>query len=74
MSKSYFFFGAVPTHPEDDVRISKGPDYQVAGGSKDAHKKAVEIVREIRDEFKRDPPQTPGEARMILIEAAKRVR
>jgi uncharacterized protein YpuA (DUF1002 family) len=74
MSKSYFFFGQVRTHPEDDVRISRGKDYQVQGGSKAAHEKAVEVVQEISKEFKKDPPQTPGETRMILQEVVKRVR
>lgn len=74
MGKSYFFFGAVPTHPEDDVRVSRGADYQVAGGSKASHEKAVVIVQEVSVEFKKDHPQTEGEARMILLEVAKRVR
>jgi hypothetical protein len=70
----YFFFGAIPTHPEDEPRVSQGQDYAVAGGSKDTHEKVVEIVREVRREFRKDPPQTPGEARMILLEAARRFR
>ena len=74
MSKSYFIFGIVKTHPEDDIRMSQGPGYQVAGGSKASHEKATEIVREVSEEFRKDPPQTPGETRMILEEVVKRVR
>jgi hypothetical protein len=73
MSKSYFFFGFVPTHPEDKKRVSATRDYKVQGGSKERHEKTVEIVQEISKEFKKDPPQTPGEERMILLDVVKRI-
>ena len=73
MSKSYFFFGSVQTHPEDKVRISSGSDFSVCGGSKVEHEKVVEIVQEISKEFRKDPPQTPGESRMILQDVLKKI-
>lgn len=73
MGKTYFFLGSVRTHPEDKIRVSMGDDYRVAGGSRDEHEKAVEIVQEVSKEFKKDPPQTPGEERMILLDVIKKV-
>jgi hypothetical protein len=46
----------------------------VAGGSKAIHEKQVEIVQEISKEFRKDPPQTEGEARMILLDVVKKVK
>jgi hypothetical protein len=74
MAKTYFFLGSVRTHPEDEMRISNGKDYAVAGGSKAEHEKAVEIVQEVSKEFRKDPPQTPGEERMIMLDVMKRVK
>lgn len=73
MGKSYFFFGTVRTHPEDETRISTGADYSVCGGSKTEHEKVVEIVQEVRKEFRKDPPQTSGEERMILLDVLKKI-
>jgi len=73
MAKSYFFLGAVRTHPEDKVRVSKGKDYHIQGGSKAEHQKAVEIVQEVSREFHKDPPQTPGEERMIVLDVLKKI-
>jgi hypothetical protein len=72
MAKSYFFLGFVRTHPEDEKRTTSGRDYRVHGGSKEEHERTVELVNGISKEFRRDPPQTPGEARMILMEATKK--
>ena len=73
MGKSYFFLGLAPTHPEDEVRVSDGPDYRVAGGSKERHEKAIALVHEISRECRKDPPQTDGELRMIITDAAKKI-
>lgn len=72
MGTSYFFFGSVRTHPEDKKRVSVGDDYRVQGGSKAEHEKTVEVVEKLSREFRKDPPQTPGEARMILTEVLKK--
>jgi hypothetical protein len=74
MGKSYFIFGFAPTHPEDQSRVSAGDDYHVSGGSKAIHEKQVEIAQEISREFRKDPPQTDGEARMILLDVVKKVK
>jgi len=71
--KKYFFFGRV-TAPAAEKRVTVGADWHVQGGEKEDHQKAVEIVHEISREFKKDPPQTPGEARMIMLEVTKKVR
>jgi hypothetical protein len=73
MGKSYFFLGLAPTHPEDELRASGGPDYRVLGGSKERHERTVALVQEVSRECRKDPPQTEGEIRMILAEAAKRI-
>lgn len=74
MSKSYFFFGLVQTHPEDEVRASTGEDFQVQGGSKEIHDKTVEMVQEISKEFRKDPPQTEGEERIIVLDIVRKFR
>lgn len=71
--KNYFFFGRINA-PSAEKRITAGDDWHVQGGDKEQHQKAVEVVHEISQEFKKDPPQTPGEARMIMLEAVKKVR
>lgn len=73
MTKSFFFLGLIPTHPEDERRITSGADHHVEGGSKERHEKAVETCRELSNEFRKDPPQTPGEARMIMMDVVKRI-
>lgn len=72
MGKTYFFLGLVRSHPEDVGRASKGGDYHVQGGSKENHEKAVEMCQALSKEFRKDPPQTPGEERMILQEVTKK--
>jgi len=72
MGKTYFFLGLVRSHPEDVGRASKGGDFHVQGGSKEKHEKAVEICQELSKEFRKDPPQTPGEERMIMLDVMKK--
>lgn len=74
MGKSYFFLAAVPTHPEDKKRVTRKEGFQVHGGSRDQHEKTVQIVQDISVEFKKDPPQTVGEQRMIIQDVLKRNR
>lgn len=74
MAKSYFFLAAVPTHPEDAKRVTRKEGYQVLGGSKAQHEKTVAIVHDISSEFKKDPPQTIGEQRMIINDVLKKHR
>ena len=45
----------------------------MGGGTQDHHDQAVEFVTHVDREFQKDPPQTPGEARMIVRDAAKKV-
>lgn len=74
MGKSYFFFGLVKTHPEDEKRVSRTDGSMVVGGSKQRHQKVVDLVGTLEDEFKKDPPQTPGEERMIMLDVMKKFR
>ena len=74
MSKSYFFFGLVKTHPEDVQRVSRTEGSMVIGGSEKRHQKVVDLVGTLQDEFKKDPPQTPGEERMIMLDVMKKFR
>ncbi len=74
MGKSYFFFGVVKTHPEDDQRVSRSENSVVMGGSKERHQKVVDMVGKLQDEFRKDPPQTPGEERMIMLDVMKKFR
>ena len=74
MGKSYFFLGLVRSHPEDVGRTSRGGGYHVQGGSKEKHEKTVEMCQELTKEFRKDPPQTPGEERMIMLDVMKKFR
>lgn len=69
--RGHFIAGLVPDH-DGHVRITRGERYVVAGGDKDRHEQTAEFVAEVDREFRKDPPQTPGEARMIVREAAKK--
>lgn len=72
MGKTYFFLGLIRSHPEDTERASRGGDYHVQGGSKEKHEKTVELCNDLSKEFRKDPPQTPGEERMIMLDVMKR--
>lgn len=74
MSKSYFFFGFGPTHPENKPRVSQAEDALVVGGSKEDHEKMVDMTQAMSEEFRKDPPQTVGEQRMIMLEVARKFR
>ena len=54
------------------VRITKTDRTVVAGGAKESHEQAVEFVHEVDKEMVKDPPQTDGELRMIVRDAAKK--
>ncbi len=59
---------------EDDghVRITKSERFVVGGGTKESHERAADFVHEIDKEMVKNPPETPGELRMIVADAAKK--
>lgn len=57
---------------DGEVRVTKGENFVVGGGAKERHEQAVDFVTEVDKEFRKDPPQTPGELRMIVRDAAKK--
>lgn len=68
----HFIAGVVSGH-DGHLRVTKGENFIVGGGKKERHEQAVDLVQEVDKEFRRDPPQTPGEARMVVRDAAKKV-
>lgn len=75
MGKSFYFFGQV--HGPDDgqrrITIDNDRGIRIEGGGKEEHEQVVELTREVAHEFKKDPPQTPGEFNLIVLDAAKKV-
>ncbi len=71
--KSRHFIAGVVNDHDGHLRVTKGENFVVGGGKKEQHEQAVDLVQEVDKEFRRDPPQTPGEARMVVSEAAKKV-
>lgn len=72
-SRGRHFIAGVVGGGDGHVRITKSESFLVGGGTQDHHDQAVEFVTHVDREFKKDPPQTPGEARMIVRDAAKKV-
>lgn len=70
--KDHFVLGMVPPE-EGHVRVTRSERTVVAGGTKETHERAVEFVHEVDRELKRNPPETPGELRMIVRDAAKKI-
>ena len=54
------------------VRITKSDRTYVQGGTKESHERAADFVNEIDKECVKDPPQTDGERRMVVREAARK--
>lgn len=74
MARSYFVvgFGGCPGNGEK--RVTQGEDFAVAGGCKETHELMVQITEGVAKEVKKDPPQTQGEANMIVRDVIKKVR
>ena len=75
MGKSFFFFGNVhgPDEGQRRITIDRERGIRVDGGGKEDHEQVVELTREVSKEFEKDPPQTPGEFNLIVLDAAKKV-
>ena len=67
----HFILGLV-AKGDDHVRVTRGERFVVQGGTKESHEQTSEFVAEIDREFVKDPPQTDGERRMIVKEAARK--
>ena len=67
----HFILGVVPKG-DDHHRVTRAERYVVQGGTKETHEQAAEFVAEVDREYVKDPPQTPGEHRMIVKEAARK--
>ena len=67
----HFILGLVPSN-DGHTRVTRAERYVVAGGTKESHDQAAEFVGEIDREYAKDPPQTDGERRMIVREAARK--
>jgi uncharacterized protein YpuA (DUF1002 family) len=55
------------------VRVTKSERTYVQGGTRETHEHAADLVNEIDKECVKDPPQTDGERRMIVREAARKM-
>ncbi|HZN62124.1 MAG TPA: hypothetical protein VFC90_06935 [Planctomycetota bacterium] len=72
MRRSKHFILGVVTQGDDHVRVTRGERFVVQGGTKQSHEQTSEFVAEIDREFVKDPPQTDGERRLIIREAARK--
>ena len=72
MRRSKHFILGVVAKGDDHVRVTRGERYTVAGGTKESHEQVADFVAEIDKEYVKDPPQTDGERRMIVHEAARK--
>ena len=72
MRRSKHFILGVVSKGDDHVRVTRGERYAVQGGTKETHEQVADFVAEIDKEYVKDPPQTDGERRMIVREAARK--
>ena len=72
MKRAKHFILGVVHKGDDHVRVTRGERYVVQGGTKETHEQTAEFVGEIDREYVKDPPQTDGERRLIIQEAARK--
>ncbi|HZL73402.1 MAG TPA: hypothetical protein VFC86_13150 [Planctomycetota bacterium] len=72
MRRSKHFILGVVTKGDEHVRLTRGERFVVQGGTKESHEQAADFVAEIDREYVKDPPQTDGERRLIVQEAARK--
>jgi len=70
-SPRHFILGVV-SGGDGHVRVTRSERTHVQGGTKETHERAADFVNEIDKECVKDPPQTDGERRMIVREAARK--
>ncbi|MBI4565871.1 MAG: hypothetical protein HY716_14380 [Planctomycetes bacterium] len=69
--RNHFILGKV-LEGDGHVRVTRGERFLVSGGTEGSHRRAADCIHDIDKEIRRDPPQTPGEMRMIVRDAAKK--
>ena len=72
MKRSRHFILGLVTAGDGHTRVTRAERYVVHGGTKESHAQAAEFVGDIDREFAKDPPQTEGERRMIVRDAARK--
>jgi len=72
MPRSKHFILGVVAKGDDHVRVTRGERYSVHGGTKESHEQVTDFVAEIDKEYVKDPPQTDGERRLIIRDAARK--
>ena len=72
MKRPKHFILGVVAKGDDHVRVTRAERYVVQGGTKESHEQVAEFVGEIDKEYTKDPPQTDGERRLIIQEAARK--
>jgi hypothetical protein len=71
MKNKHFIVGLVGKG-DGHVRVTRADRYVVQGGTKESHEQAAEFVGEVDREYAKDPPQTDGERKIIIQEAARK--
>ena len=72
MGKTYCFLRGIVFDSDGHTRITQGDGFRVDGGTKDQHDRVVDTAMAISNEVKSNPPETLGEMRMIVQDAAKK--
>ena len=71
-SKPKHFILGMVTKGDDHVRVTRSERYLVQGGTRESHEQVAEFVAEVDREYVKDPPQTDGERRIIISDAARK--
>jgi hypothetical protein len=72
MRRGKHFIVGLVAQGDGHVRVTRADRYVVQGGTKESHEQAAEFVGEIDREYAKDPPQTDGERRLIIKDAARK--
>jgi hypothetical protein len=73
MGKTYFFFGNVGPHDDDQCRTTRGKDYVVHGGNKEDHEQMVELTHDVSKAAAVEKPETKGEMNLIIRDSMKKL-
>lgn len=70
--KTFCFLHGIAFSSDGQKRVTVGEGYRVDGGTEEHHEQLADLTAEVSKEVRKDPPQTQGELRMVVIDAMKK--
>jgi hypothetical protein len=71
--RDYYCHGQAFSKSGEDVYITTGEKFRVDGGTKEDHKRMVELTARTTESLNKEQPKSPQEAMEILRDVSKKV-